>query len=220
MSRRSQERWEDVRRMLAVICILVACILLLGECSKTVYAHMIECTPELRTPNPNNDWLCWPEYAFEADLVFYSIEWSPDAADPWQVIGTVELDSNHWSPTYPQTWATGYYAVIAVDAGGLSGGRSSLVYWAPCAQWNVDIEMSGTCTTQTCNLCIAWEVIDDRPYCTEVMPETNCTIVTCAPPIAADWPSEGCADPGLDVPFPQMEVTPNPMDDTEWRRRP
>jgi len=136
---------------------------------------IIPCTGELATPNPDNVLICWSPVAEAAG---YAIFWRDIPEDDWVPVDEVGADFNWWTET---PMADGEYCVKSIDSEGLlSANCSSIVQWEPCAQWNVDIEMTSTpCIPETC-------------FNANTGIEPNCTVVICPPPIPADWPPAPC----------------------------
>lgn len=134
------------------------------------FGDIVEVTGILATPNPANDVIYWPPVD-DSDLAGYVIYYRPTLTDDWVERAQVESDFNYWSE--PEM-LSGYYCIRALDlASKVSADCSPPVYWAPCAQWNVDVDIN----------------------------------------VGADWPDDTCLDPGLEEPFPSMNINPT---DGEW----
>lgn len=105
-----------------------------------VYAHIMECTGEIVTPNPDNDVICWEplDTAEFPALIAYGVYWSADDQD-YQQVAEVFIEHNHWSEVPMES---GYYKLSSITLEG-AGALSGAIYWAPCATWNVDVNVPG-----------------------------------------------------------------------------
>ncbi len=158
---------------------------------------IIPCTGDLVTPNPDNDLVCWQPLVDEPQLAGYAIFWRDTSEDSWVPVGEVEADFNWWKET---PMMAGEYCVKSINLEGLlSDTCSNIAQWDPCAQWNVDIEMLATpCVPNNCFVCEEWGECspDESEFqcCNFGHTAVDCVIVTCPPPIPADWPPAPCGD--------------------------
>ncbi len=157
---------------------------------------IIPCTGDLATPNPDNDVICWQPIMDEPALAGFVVYWRDTTEDSWVPVGETSADFNWWTET---PMVSGQYCVKSLDdLGRLSADCSSIVQWNPCAQWNIDIELIGPpCVPQTCAICDEWQTCPFAPPFRCCVPgqsrlDPECTVVTCAPPIPADWPATPC----------------------------